>query len=372
MSNKNNVKKLIESHNRRLQELQQKEALLGIGADPSIALEIENIEAKLKELEAHLETHSSQKSHDYQRNVQLLQREVTFKLASFLEDQIDESRYHYPYSISIDQILKELHQKTGLSDAEINAYIRGIFDLLRVIGCLDYEGIEKIVLRNGVSAATLRAFCLAIHEGIPELFNYKKRAAAKHINSGNWFLHRLEEKRRLFNPDNRAPSRTCEFVVILVKAMLAGEPAILFQRDRSRSKTGLYKFIGGRVDPVDADWSKAAIRELEEEVQDDTGIPPSNIEVGQLSQETYEYMNISERIGAYTRYRVHVFDCRLELPPGCYKEEFEGENHRLSKWFPLKKVSLDNENVAQKEVLGHILMNGWLNKARLSTSEPIE
>lgn len=48
------IKKLIFTHNRRLQKLKERQALEGISADPKIALEIEDIEAELEELQDEL------------------------------------------------------------------------------------------------------------------------------------------------------------------------------------------------------------------------------------------------------------------------------------------------------------------------------
>jgi HEAT repeat protein/energy-coupling factor transporter ATP-binding protein EcfA2 len=54
MSRQSEIEQLIEQHKRRLQKLKLKEAFQGINADPSISLEIENIEEKLKDLQAKL------------------------------------------------------------------------------------------------------------------------------------------------------------------------------------------------------------------------------------------------------------------------------------------------------------------------------
>ncbi len=55
MSNRNSFKKLIAINERRLQLLKEKKAMVGIYADPSIQIEIEGIEAILKELRDELE-----------------------------------------------------------------------------------------------------------------------------------------------------------------------------------------------------------------------------------------------------------------------------------------------------------------------------
>lgn len=48
------IKKLIAKHSRRLQLLKEKQAILGINADPGILIEIEDIEAELEKLQAQL------------------------------------------------------------------------------------------------------------------------------------------------------------------------------------------------------------------------------------------------------------------------------------------------------------------------------
>ena len=55
MSHENDHKKLIYKHHRRLQKLKEKEAILGLNTPPEILIEIEEIEAKIAELESELE-----------------------------------------------------------------------------------------------------------------------------------------------------------------------------------------------------------------------------------------------------------------------------------------------------------------------------
>ena len=54
MSREDELKRLITNHNRRLQILQERKALLGVTADPSLLLEIEDIEAELDRLQSEL------------------------------------------------------------------------------------------------------------------------------------------------------------------------------------------------------------------------------------------------------------------------------------------------------------------------------
>ena len=55
MSQEYDLEKLITNHNRRLQKLKERKALEGLSADPKIRLEIENIEAEIKQLQMELE-----------------------------------------------------------------------------------------------------------------------------------------------------------------------------------------------------------------------------------------------------------------------------------------------------------------------------
>ncbi len=53
---KKNIERLIESHSRRLQALEEQKAIEGISADPKIGMEIEDIVKKIEELQTELET----------------------------------------------------------------------------------------------------------------------------------------------------------------------------------------------------------------------------------------------------------------------------------------------------------------------------
>ena len=50
MPDSNSIKELLHIHTRRLQELKKKQATYGLSADPSLTLEIENIEAEIQKL----------------------------------------------------------------------------------------------------------------------------------------------------------------------------------------------------------------------------------------------------------------------------------------------------------------------------------
>jgi len=54
MSAKNDLKKLIANHRRRLQKLKERQALEGLSVDPTVLIEIEDIEARLLELQRDL------------------------------------------------------------------------------------------------------------------------------------------------------------------------------------------------------------------------------------------------------------------------------------------------------------------------------
>jgi hypothetical protein len=65
MSDADNIRKLIGNYKRRLQKLQEREALYGSSIDPQVPIEIESIETKIRELQAELEKH--QKAHGRSR-----------------------------------------------------------------------------------------------------------------------------------------------------------------------------------------------------------------------------------------------------------------------------------------------------------------
>ncbi len=55
MSRNQYLQKLLANHHRRLEKLYNKRALQGLSADPSILIEIEDIEAEIEQLQAELE-----------------------------------------------------------------------------------------------------------------------------------------------------------------------------------------------------------------------------------------------------------------------------------------------------------------------------
>jgi len=54
MTNSTDIERLIDMHTRRLQKLREQQASFGLGADPRIKIEIEDIEAQIASLEAAL------------------------------------------------------------------------------------------------------------------------------------------------------------------------------------------------------------------------------------------------------------------------------------------------------------------------------
>lgn len=54
MAVKDDIRKLINNHYRRLQRLKEKEALYGLSVDPGVLMEIEDIEAKIADLQEEL------------------------------------------------------------------------------------------------------------------------------------------------------------------------------------------------------------------------------------------------------------------------------------------------------------------------------
>jgi chromosome segregation ATPase len=56
MSRRDDIRKLITEHHRRLQKLKEKEARFGISTSPEVLTEIEDIEAEIKRLQGELES----------------------------------------------------------------------------------------------------------------------------------------------------------------------------------------------------------------------------------------------------------------------------------------------------------------------------
>lgn len=68
MSNRANIKKLIENHQRRLQILKEQQALYGQNTSPHILIEIRDIELEIEKLKMELEeleTDTADKVHVY-------------------------------------------------------------------------------------------------------------------------------------------------------------------------------------------------------------------------------------------------------------------------------------------------------------------
>ena len=60
MSTPEDIRKLIHTHQRRLQKLKEKQAAMGINTPAEVSIEIEDIEAKLKELSDDLAAEQAQ------------------------------------------------------------------------------------------------------------------------------------------------------------------------------------------------------------------------------------------------------------------------------------------------------------------------
>lgn len=115
----------------------------------------------------------------------------------------------------------------------------------------------------------------------------------------------------------------------------------------------------------------AAQREVKQEVRTSRQ-SASDIKVEQLSREPLEYALLSKRLGAYTMYRTHVFECTLTLPEGCLKESFLGEKGRETRWIAVEETTSQNDLLAQHEILDWIQENRWFQMARLSTDQAIK
>jgi hypothetical protein len=296
-------------------------------------------------------------------------RQISNELSKLLKSYIIDLRYP-PVDLSVDELANRIAEATELTLNEVKGYLTAFFDLLSVIGASSYKEPGIVELEREIHATTARALCLAIQEGVSNLFDFSEDSEdVDNHYFGSWFLHQLE-KQRQSNSAQIEESRVCEHVVVLVKARLHGEDAILLQNEGDRA-WGKYKLIGGRVRKQDlGDPLRAAEREVKGEVQT-KGAQASKIKLWPLSREPLEYSSLSERLGAYTLYRATVYECTLRVPEKCLEGSFIGEKGRVTSWFPIDEITPENEEISQKEVVRWIRENRWLESAKLSTKQPI-
>ncbi len=88
MTNTQNLQSEINAWERRLQILKEKRAKLGISAEPSIDLEIEEIEVKLQELQAKLQQ-------SFEINNNDLSEAETHLISQNSQEDIDNARKNY-------------------------------------------------------------------------------------------------------------------------------------------------------------------------------------------------------------------------------------------------------------------------------------
>ncbi|MCB0175077.1 MAG: NUDIX hydrolase [Anaerolineae bacterium] len=379
MSRSAEIKRLLKNHNRRLQKLREEQSLIGLSAEPELLIEIEDIEQEIANLKAELDqiegpenstTHNLGIPSKTQQNSLHNDDIISNEFNRTLRQYISHHNLEYPLTISTDEFANQINQNTGIKIETAKGYLTAFFEILSLIGIARLKNSGIVELRDEINVAATFAMSLALKEGVSNLFDFSDSEDIEIPYYGSWFLHRLERS-RLDHNRRREASRQCEHVVILVKAMLDGEEAILFQGEGKRA-WGNYKFIGGRVRAEDnGDLSRAAIREIRQEVRTRTA-SASNITVTPLSSEPYQYHVISKRLGAYTLYQTTVYECKLELPGGCLKKSFYGEKGRETTWFPISQVTFENEELSQQEILAWLRSKGWLETARLSTSQSIK
>lgn len=90
MSAKDDLKKLITNHRRRLQKLKERQALEGLSVDPTVLIEIEDIEARLLELQRDLTSLERDHHRDFPSIKKLLSARQADML-SFIEGFIAEA-----------------------------------------------------------------------------------------------------------------------------------------------------------------------------------------------------------------------------------------------------------------------------------------
>ena len=294
---------------------------------------------------------------------------VAFALSSSLQNYISSQHLRFPVIVNMETFVAEVAQATGMELLEAGGYVTAVFQMLQMIGAVRLDEDGRLELRDEIHAATAVATIAAVGDGVTSLFDFSDSEDVENPYYGSWFLYQLEKQRLNANPD-RQVSRICQFVTVLIKARLGDQEAVLLQHDGNRA-WGKYKLIGGRLRPVDeGDFVRAARREVQQEVRTKKE-SAQNVQVTQLSREPLEYTVMSRRLGAYTLYQVHVFECTLDLPDDCLKESFSGEKGRETTWFLLDQISPNNEAMSQTEVMGWIVENRWLRACCLSTDKVI-
>ncbi len=294
-------------------------------------------------------------------------------LSELLEQAILESGDNISLAstlqLSIGELAEAFSEKADLSIEEAKGYLHGFFDVLILLGAVCHKDSEYVLFENKSQRAATLAIIHSIQEGVNNLFNFGSAGEIDNPVYGAWLLNELEMRREILNVE-RSPSRVQEYVVILVKAMLRGRPVILCQHEGDYGWRK-YKLIGGRLDPKDrGNPDIAALREVREEVQFNRR-QAKKIRLKPLSPTPLEYSEISRSLGAYTRYKVHVYGCSLVLPVGCLNEEFKGEKGRFTKWMPVEKIDSGNDDFPESYVLDQIKENGWFDLAPVSTNQPI-
>lgn len=294
---------------------------------------------------------------------------VASTLSSSLQNYISSQNLRFPVVLHVQTFIDDIAQTMAMELPEARGYVTAVFQMLQMIGAVRMDEDGRLELRDEIHAATAVATIAAVGDGVTNLFDFSDSEDVENPYYGSWFLYQLEKQRLNANPE-REVSRICQFVTVLVKARLGDKEAVLLQHDGNRA-WGKYKLIGGRLRPVDnGDFVQAARREVQQEVRTKKE-SAQNVQVAQLSREPLEYTVMSQRLGAYTLYRVHVFECTLDLPDDCLKESFSGEKGRETTWFLSEQISPNNEAMSQSEVMGWIVENRWLRSCRLSTDKVI-
>ena len=268
--------------------------------------------------------------------------------------------------IHVSQLVQTIAAQGEASEDEARGYVTCFFDCMMVLGVCRRTSDGSVQIKGGPASATARALSLAIAERRHGMFNFSGRDRAER-GSGARFLSELEELRSV--DTDRDPTREQDYVVILITAKMEGRTAVLVQFDDA--SWGGAKLIGGRVAPEDTNPHGAALREIREEVVAG-GERGSQIQLTALTTEPIEYSGISNTIGAYTRYRAHVFAAALTLPSGCLREEFEGERGRRTGWVHVDRIRTDAALFAQENAIDRILGNRWLDSVPLSTASSVD
>jgi hypothetical protein len=167
MSTAEDIQKLIINHTRRLQKLEERQALEGISVDPAVSIEIEDIRTKIDSLKTELQAVKSETvvfgelDYHYNRALELVSSEFLNHRYELVEI-IGISYYgqvwrahdrilDHPYAILISPTVDEQYARMFLAEARLITRLMHPH-VIRIYDC------NKIIINNKVSICIVMDF----------------------------------------------------------------------------------------------------------------------------------------------------------------------------------------------------------------------